>query len=225
MKTQRARVIAILFIFSIIFICASYAFELPKWFPFNKENALREWQEKIFKGKVFYSVNPDVDGGYLSAQSNKACSGIFYRIKFDPKKFPMISWKWKVLKFPAKTTTANKQASWIEKDDYAARVYVIFPSWYFMNIKCIEYVWDEKISEDSVITSPYWHNIKLVVAQSGNKLNEWVIEERNIYEDYKRAFGVYPSDCVGAIALMTDSDNTSSSAEAFYDEIKAGYKK
>jgi hypothetical protein len=51
-----------------------------------------------------------------------------------------------------------------------------------------------------------------------------VYEERNIYEDYKKAFGRKPG-AVGAIALMTDTDNTLSVAEAFYKDIKVGYKK
>jgi hypothetical protein len=48
--------------------------------------------------------------------------------------------------------------------------------------------------------------------------------ERNIYEDYKRAFGKNPG-WIGAIALMTDTDNTLSTAEALYTDIKVGYKK
>jgi hypothetical protein len=65
----------------------------------------------------------------------------------------------------------------------------------------------------------------LIVLESGNKNpQEWVFEERNIYEDYKRAFGEEPN-WVGAIALMTDTDNTLSTAEALYTDIKVGYKK
>ena len=35
------------------FIFVAYAYDLPKWFPFNAQNSLQEWQEKVFKGKVF----------------------------------------------------------------------------------------------------------------------------------------------------------------------------
>jgi hypothetical protein len=224
---KKIKIISILaVIFLILLVYFSYALDLPKWFPFNKENALKEWQEKIFMNKVLYAVEPKRDGGYLSAKSNKACSGLLYRIKFNPKEFPMMSWKWKVIKFPAKTKATNIQSYWIEKDDYAARVYVIFPSWYFMHIQTIEYIWDENLSEGTIMTSPYFNNIKLIVAESGkNKIDEWAFEERNIYEDYKRAFGRPPNSKVGAIALMTDTDNTLSTAEAQYTDIKVGYKK
>lgn len=249
--------ISLLILFVTITLIA-YAYTLPKIFKFDNKNALKEWQEKIFKNRVLYAVEPDKNGGQLLAKSNNACSGLFYKIRFDPKRYPMISWKWRVIKFPEKNVskdgtplaknygfwgkvleifgfkpeqkkpepvdTADKKDGWLERDDYAARVYVIFPSWFFPNTKCIEYVWSENLPKDKIITSPYFANIKLIVIESGKKNNEeWAHEERNIYEDYKHAFGRAPS-AVGAIALMTDTDNTSSTAEALYADIKVGYK-
>lgn len=213
-------------IFAILFSVTfyAYAYNLPKFFPFNKKGALGEWKEKIFRNKVVYTVEPIREGGYLSAKSDKACSGIFYKIKFHPKEFPFISWKWKTIAFPKKNKKEAK-GGWLEKDDYAARVYVIFPSFIFTNTKAIEYIWDENLPEEAILTSPYWHNIKLIVVESGTRnINQWVSEERDIYKDYMRAFGKKPSH-VGAIALMTDTDNTLSTAEALYKEIKVGYRK
>ena len=52
---------------------------------------------------------------------------------------------------------------------------------------------------------------------------------KNVYEyyfeDYKKAFGKSAPCYVTAIALMTDADNTLSTAEAFYKDFKVGYKK
>jgi len=261
MKTKKLFSIIILSLAVIIFI--AYASNLPKLFKFDKKDALSEWQEKIFKNRVLYTVELKEDGGQLVAKSKSACSGLIYNIRFDPKKYPLISWKWKVLKFPEKNYYAsallpkksvslwekiltaiglksrplkpkpanapvaekNAKSGWLERDDYAARIYVIFPSWIFSNIKAIEYVWSDDLPKGTIMTSPYFSNIKLIVVESGKKDNdEWVYEERNIYEDYKRAFGVNPSG-VGAIALMTDTDNTLSTAEALYTDIKVGYEK
>ncbi|MFA5087490.1 MAG: DUF3047 domain-containing protein [Candidatus Omnitrophota bacterium] len=206
-------------------VYGAYALNFPKWFPFNRKNALEEWQEKVFKDKVLYVVEPRMEGGYLSANSKEACSGLLYRIKFDPRDLPMMSWQWKVTKFPDQRMVSETGGGWVERDDYAARVYVIFTSWNFLNIKSLEYVWAEDIAEGTVLTSPYFKNLKLIVAESGTKnLNNWVFEERNIREDYQKAFGHAPSRPVTAIALMTDSDNTLSTAEALYKDIKVGYK-
>ena len=223
MKKSKFIYILILSIFFLFLYCA-YSFDLPKLFSFNKKSALTEWEEKIFKNKVLYAVETKWGKSYLSAKSDKACSGLIYKIQFNPKKFPMFSWNWKVTKFPDKNA-ATVRGGWIERDDYAARVYVIFPSWNFMSIRSIEYVWDESLAEGTIITSPYFGNIKLIVTESGTKnLDKWVFEKRNIYEDYKKAFGRFPASNVGAIALMTDTDNTLSTAEAAYKDIKVGYK-
>jgi len=216
-------------VLSIVAVCAIFSYtlvfakRLPKQFSFKEEKALSEWEEKIFKGRVLYVVEDGKLGRYLSAYSKESASGIFYKIKFDPKKEPMVSWKWKVVKFPEKKSMRS-ESDWIEKDDYAARFYVIFPRLAFNLTKSLEYVWDEDIPEGTVMTSPYFKNIKIIVIESGKKnLGKWVSEERNVYEDYKLAFGRNPGEA-GAIAIMTDTDNSLSTAEAHYDEVKVGYK-
>ncbi len=223
MQKLKAAFIAIFLILALP-VHKSYSENIFKTFKFDKENALNEWKEKIFKNKVFYNVKPNQSGGFLSAESIRSCSGLFYKIRFNPRIYPMISWKWKVIKFPNKNKTKSSEGGWLEKDDYSARVYVIFPSISFKNTKCIEYVWDENLPEGTIMTSPYMKNIKIIVIESGKEnINNWVHEERNIPEDYINAFGKNPPH-VGAIALMTDADNTLSTAEALYAEIKVRYK-
>jgi Protein of unknown function (DUF3047) len=226
--------------------------DLPKNFPFDEKTSLDEWEEKIFKNKVLYTIEEEPVDGYLSAVSNAACSGLIYKVKFSVEKYPMISWSWKVTKFPDKLSTdpaevasatidddikkikkspktskkkKSEKEGWIEQDDYAARVYVIFPSIIFTDTKCIEYVWDETLPLGTVMTSPFFKNIKIIVAESGREnLNKWVFEEQNIADDYLKAFGKEVSRRVGAISLMTDTDNTLSTAEAFYKDIKIRFK-
>jgi hypothetical protein len=64
----------------------------------------------------------------------------------------------------------------------------------------------------------------MVLEAGEENLGKWVYVERNIVEDFKKAFGRNPGK-VGAIAIMTDADNTLSTAEAQYDEVKVGYEK
>lgn len=207
-------------------ILTALANDLGKTFPFNKENALGEWKEKIFRNRVIYSVEIGEVDGYLGAKSREAASGIFYRLTFDPRQKPFIRWKWKVVQFPKKTRALKEtKGGWIERDDYAARFYVIFPGFTFFTTKTLEYVWDKDLAQETILTSPYFKNIKIIVAESGDAhLGEWISEQRNIIDDYKKAFGRLPGK-VGAIAIMTDSDNTISTAEAYYDEIEVGYGK
>jgi len=133
----------------------------------------------------------------------------------------MVSWKWRADKFPVKTSKESLDTE--NEDDFAARVYVIFPAMFFTNSKVLEYIWAESLPVGSTGVSPYSKNIKLMVLQSGPK-KEWISEERDIRADYVALFGHEPEYNIGAVAFMTNSEHTGSNAAAVYDEIKLGYR-
>jgi len=206
----------------LILATLAFAFELPKWFPFTTNRSLDEWENKIFKGKTAYTVEADT----LHALSKSSASAIFYKMRqrFRAQDYPMLSWKWKVVRFPAPEKLKDRQG--IERDDYAARVYVIFPSMFILASKVLEYVWDENAAEGSISDSPYSGNIKLIVAHAAKSdRGKWILETRNILDDYRKAFGRDPALRVGAIALMSDADNTGDVAEAYFDDVRMGYRK
>ncbi|MDE3050519.1 MAG: DUF3047 domain-containing protein, partial [Nitrospirota bacterium] len=65
----------------------------------------------------------------------------------------------------------------------------------------------------------YTNFAQMIVVESGpQKVGAWVDEERNIYEDYKRAFGEEPP-MINGVAIMTDTDNTKDVATAYYGDI------
>lgn len=198
-----------------------YSVEVVKPFAFSNDSDLKEWEEKVFKGKVIYRVEKTGDQSYVRAESDKAASALYYKIKMDAKSaHPVVSWKWRAEKFPVKT---NKESLETEnEDDFAARVYVIFPALFFTNSKVLEYVWAESLPVGSTGSSPYSKNIKLMVLQSGPK-KDWTLEERDIRADYLAMFGREPEYNIGAVAFMTNAEHTGSSAGAVYDEIKLGY--
>ena len=62
----------------------------------------------------------------------------------------------------------------------------------------------------------------MVAVESGDEnAGSWVTEKRNVYEDYRKLFGEEPPE-IGAVALMTDSDNTGGEATAYYGDITLG---
>ncbi len=67
--------------------------------------------------------------------------------------------------------------------------------------------------------SPYTESLQMFVIQSGpEKLNTWIQEERNIYQDFINAFGKKPL-MISGIGIMTDSDNTGEKTISFYGDI------
>ena len=105
-------------------------------------------------------------------------------------------------------TLAKGDARYKSGDDYAARVYVIFPHWFFLNTKSLNYIWANRLPVGELVPNPFTGKAMMLAVESGPaKVGEWLVERRNIADDYRRAFGgSLPSRAV--IAIMSDSDNT-----------------
>lgn len=82
------------------------------------------------------------------------------------------------------------------------------------------YVWCNKRPAGTVISNPRTDRIRKLVVQSGpQKLNQWLDYERDIRADYERAFGEPPGALI-AVGVMTDSDNTRSTTQAWYGPLR-----
>lgn len=81
------------------------------------------------------------------------------------------------------------------------------------------YVWCNTRAPDSIIINPRTDRIrKLVVASGGAQLNQWLEYQRDIRTDFERAFGEPPGALIG-IGIMSDTDNTKSTAQAWYGPV------
>ncbi len=124
-------------------------------------------------------------------------------------------------------------------DDYSARIYVTFQydsqkvglfgkAKYeaakliygrYPPLGAINCIWASRAPLGTAAPNPYTEQVHMIVVESGPaKLNTWMTEERNVYEDYKRAFGAEPP-MISGIAIMTDTDNTGESAGAYFGNI------
>ncbi|HEY6008082.1 MAG TPA: DUF3047 domain-containing protein [Geobacteraceae bacterium] len=175
---------------------------------------LSGWHDKPFKGKTVYGLVKDDGRTVLKAHSVKSASGLIKEVSFEPKKYPLLRWSWKVTHALKKENVAKKSG-----DDFAARVYVVFPRTFFWRMRAINYVWAGKMAKDSSAPSPYTGNAVIIAVESGDgKAGQWVSEERNVYEDYLRVFGEEPPSG-GAIAVMSDTDDTRDEVTAWFGDI------
>lgn len=169
----------------------------------------------------------------IRAESRAAASGLVRKIKIDLREFPVVSWQWRV-----DNTIPSSDVTRKDGDDYAARLYITFEydpdratfgqkAKYRLGrllfgdvpIASIAYIWETRTPVGSIVDNPYTDLLKMIVVESGDdKIGRWVSEERNLYEDYKKAFGQEPTQ-VNSVAIMTDTDNTRESAVAFYGDI------
>ncbi len=179
-------------------------------------SGLSGWSEKSFQGTTEYRIVEEGGEKVLYAKSEKAASGLVFETDYDPQQFPILSWRWKVRDTISKGDSRSKAG-----DDYAARIYVVFPHWFFLKTKTLNYIWANQLPKNSSQLSVYTSNGMMIAVESGSaKAGEWVTVQRNLLDDYRKAFGEEPAK-VGAIAIMTDTDNTGETAEAWYGDIKA----
>jgi hypothetical protein len=197
------------------------------------------WKPQIFKRKkgakqTAYGVVRDGETTVVRAESVGAASGLEHEIPVDLKEYPVLRWRWKV-----NNVVASGDPHRRDKDDYAARVYVTFAFepdkvgfgerlryktarrvFGGVPYAAISYIWASRTPVGTVIESPHMGDIvKLIVVESGNgRVGEWVAEERNVYDDYRRSFGKEPPR-VSGVAIMTDTDNTLERATAYYGDL------
>jgi hypothetical protein len=201
----------------------------PQWSPLTFRN---------IEALTRYSLVKDGGTTVLKAESNKSASGLIRRFddrSVDLKETPILKWRWKVANLIRGADIASK-----EGDDYPARVYVTFrydPERVSTALRMqygmaralhgeypphagINYVWDGKAAAGTMRPNAYTARAMMFVVESGAKrVGEWVEVERNVYEDYKRAFKEEPPP-VSGIAVMTDTDQTGESATAWYGDIE-----
>ncbi len=203
--------------------------------PFNP--LPEEWQPLTFnkiEQHTHYRLTADLGQTVVQADSRHSASGLKRKITIDPRKFPYITWRWKVDSVYAKGDVSQKSG-----DDYPARMYITFAYapdqvGFFEKAKyettrliygetpplaAITYIWANRAPVGLTVANAYTDRVKMVVLQSGAaRAGQWIKEKRDVYADYKKAFGREPT-LISGVAIMTDSDNTGESARAWYGDI------
>ena len=177
-----------------------------------------QWKSKSFAGNTRYSVKFDehLNQSVIRAESNKTASGLFYEERIDLDKTPYLNWYWKVEKFPALDNEKTKSG-----DDYAARIYIVIKDgWTPLGTKAVNYVWSQQSPLETAWPNPFAGDKAMMVAvQTGSSEDNWVAEKRNLKDDLKKLFGKN-FRYIDGIAIMTDTDNSMSSAVSYYSGLK-----
>ena len=81
------------------------------------------------------------------------------------------------------------------------------------------YVWSNHAPLETIFTSARTDRVRKIVVETGeNHLRRWRSYRRDLSADFHRTFGERPGPLIG-IGLMTDADNTGSTAEAWYGDV------
>lgn len=199
-------------------------------------NAAR-WEHYRLPGKQEVRFAGErIDGrDALSATAVSAASLMRKRVRIEPHELGNLRFSWRVPQLIEAADLAVREA-----DDSPVRIVLAFEgdrsrfsardamlselsralTGEEMPYATLMYVWCNKRPAGTVIPNPRTDRIrKLVVETGAGRLNQWLEYERDIRADFERAFGEPPGALVG-VALMTDSDNTRTSAHAWYGPLR-----
>ncbi len=196
-----------------------------------------QWQPyTVFPGTppTQYRLVSTGEGVALEANADKSASGMYRRIRIDPKHHPVVEWRWNVaqavqgadLRVPSLEDSPARlvisfhgdvtQLDFTER--FTLRLYRAV-SGQRLPFAMLMYIWSSEHPVDSIFVSQHSEKIQMIVVDgSPPRLGQWSALRRNVLEDYRRAFGGEPWDIV-AVGVMTDSDHTGESARAWYGDI------
>ena len=196
------------------------------------------WQPWIlakFKRPTLYELVGDGAATVVQAHADRSASGLSHALDgLDARRYRDLAWRWKV-----KQLIKNQDNTRHGTEDAPVRLIVKFGgdrskldfgersfaaqvkamTGYEMPHATLMYIWARTQPAESVIANLHTDRVKMLVAESGSdKLGHWHDFRRDLYEDFKRAFGEEPGPIIG-VAIMTDTDNTGEKALAWYGDI------
>jgi hypothetical protein len=214
----RATILAFCFMATVILVVGGLAGDEPvtvipveDFSRFKPDTFPEGWKARGGDGSKIYRIKANPES-YLEAKAISASVPIAKKFEYDLKEYPFLSWQWRAFELPQGGDERYKKTG-----DSAAAIYVIFPG--LLRPDNIKYVWSSSLPIGTTTESPYNGKTKIVVLRNqSSPLGTWMSEKVNAYEDYKRLFGCEPKHAQ-AIGLMSDSDNTESTAHADYKGI------
>ena len=195
------------------------------------------WRHLTFPGKAhteFSYMRQDVREAVAVTAASSA-SMLSSKVRVEPAELGSVKFSWKVPQLIPGADIASR-----EDDDSPVRVVLIFEgdrsrfsardamlselvhtlTGEPMPYATLVYAWCNKREPGTLVKNPRTDRVRTMVVESGaKKLNQWLDYERNIRADYERAFGEAPG-ALTAIGIMTDSDNTHSTAQAWYGPVR-----
>ena len=192
-----------------------------------------------------YSIRTGSEGRrILVAESDCGASGFVLQLHppVDLRQTPRLAWRWRITR-PLGGDARSRDERHREGDDFAARVYVLFPfdperasfldrlqrsigeRWYGSQMPgaTLTYVWPREVARDTTWTSPYRDEVKLVATEVPTKdvgATSWREAIVNVGRDARLGLDLAPDVPVVGIGIMTDADDTCDVAGAEYADFR-----
>lgn len=195
------------------------------------------WEAMTLPGKLrtLFTLERRGDKAALKAESKSSASMLRQRLNIAPDKLGSLQFEWQV-----EQLIAGADMSQRETEDSPVRLILVFDgdrsrfsaknamlselthglTGEPMPYATLMYVWCNTCPPESVIVNPRTDRVRKLAVESGSAhLGQWRSYRRDVRADFEKAFGEAPGALLG-LAIMTDTDNTRSSAQAWYGAIR-----
>ena len=177
-----------------------------------------DWQPRKDEGRGVYTVGEESGRRFLRAVSR----GLGIQAgreteRWDLATHPVLAWSWRPREFPQGADERETGSN-----DSALAVYMAVPHSKVRGPKAVKYVWSEKVPVGTRLTSNQGLTQARVLRSGRPPAKQaWVDERVNVRDDWKAAFTESETPKVGGIAVLTDADDTSSTAAGDYANFRA----
>jgi hypothetical protein len=171
------------------------------------------WKPRKDSGKDVYKVAEDGAQRFLRADAKDLGIQAGKQFEWNLKEYPVLAWAWRPQEFPKDADERTK------KNDSALSVYAVFPNNMF-SAKTVKYIWSERVPVGTLIPQTSGLTQGIVLKSGPPAGGGWVEERVNVAADYKRTFKIDEVPKPEGIAVLTDSDDTSSRARGDYAKFR-----
>ena len=173
-----------------------------------------DWKPRKDAGRDVYSIQ-EIDGlRFLRALAKGLGIQAAKQHEWDPKAYPMLAWSWRSVEFPAGSDERQSKTN-----DSAVSVYAVFPhtTW---SVKSLKYIWSAVVPVGTRLSSSGGLTQVLVIRNGTDRKGAWTEERVNLFQDYKKFFDEAEPPKASGIAVLTDSDDTKSTAQGDYANFR-----
>jgi hypothetical protein len=176
------------------------------------------WEARKSEGKSVYTVQEEGGKRFLRAVSR----GLGIQAARETPDWslathPVLAWSWRPREFPR---GADERESSL--NDSALAVYMAVPYSRVRGPKAMKYIWSEKVPVGTHLTSNGGlTQVRVLKSGAPPSRDVWTEEKVNVLAEWKTAFKESETPKVGGIAVLTDSDDTKSSAAGDYADFRA----
>jgi len=175
-----------------------------------------DWKARKETGKSVYSVQEEGGKRFLRAVSRKVGIQAAREVQsWDLTTYPILAWSWRPREFPKGADERDERSN-----DSVLAVYMLVPHSRVAGPKAVKYIWSEKVPAGTRLASNGGLTQVRVLRSGTEGRGEWRQEKVNVLEDYRRYFDAKEPPKPIGIAVLTDSDETKSSAAGDYADFK-----